>query len=144
MDYLGELLAPIGGVKVRRMFGGAGLFDGDVMFGIVADDVIYLKVTPGTRPEFIEARAAPFSYRTGQGRRALDSFMSLPEGLLDDADGFKAWISRAMREARIAKTSAKKKSPAKRGAAKGKPAAAEKAKSKSRVKGSRRSRRPER
>jgi DNA transformation protein len=35
-EYLLELLAPLGPVSARRMFGGAGLFHGGTMFGLLA------------------------------------------------------------------------------------------------------------
>ena len=42
-EFLEELFAPIGGVTVRRMFGGLGIFKDGVMFALVVDDVLYLK-----------------------------------------------------------------------------------------------------
>jgi DNA transformation protein len=42
VEYLLELLEPFGGVKVRAMFGGFGIFRRDLMFGLVADDTLYL------------------------------------------------------------------------------------------------------
>ena len=42
--YVEELLAPLGPVSVKRMFGGAGVYAGDVMFALISDDQLYLKV----------------------------------------------------------------------------------------------------
>ena len=43
LDYLRDLLDPLGPFAVRRMFGGAGFFEDGVMFGLVADDTLFLK-----------------------------------------------------------------------------------------------------
>ena len=44
VDYALELLAGVGRVEARRMFGGAGLFRDGVMFALLDDDVIYVRV----------------------------------------------------------------------------------------------------
>ena len=51
-DYIAELFAAFGPVKVRRMFGGAGLFVDGLMIGLVGDGVIYLKADEHTIPAF--------------------------------------------------------------------------------------------
>ncbi len=46
-EFIAFLLDPLqlmGPVVARRMFGGAGLFLDDLMFGLVSDRVLYLKV----------------------------------------------------------------------------------------------------
>src|SRR3546814_9739567 len=43
VDFAQELFAPLGGVSIRRMFGGAGLYCRGLMFGLIHDDTIYLK-----------------------------------------------------------------------------------------------------
>ena len=58
-DYVMELLAPLG-VAARPMFGGFGLYAADVFFGILAADVLYLKVDDSNRSEYEKAKAPPF------------------------------------------------------------------------------------
>ena len=99
LAYLAELLAPLGSVSVRRMFGGAGLFHGTVMFGIVNGDAVYLKASAESQSVFVAAGAVPFTYSTKNGRRSLKTFMSLPEGLLDEPVAFLDWAKRAMEDA---------------------------------------------
>ena len=43
-EFLCEQLAPLGRVVLRRMFGKTGVFCEGVMFGMVADDTLYLRV----------------------------------------------------------------------------------------------------
>ena len=42
-DLLEELFAPLGGVSLRRMFGGIGIFKEGIMFALVSDDILYMK-----------------------------------------------------------------------------------------------------
>ena len=50
VDFLLEGLQPLGAVSARRMFGGYGIYCEGVMFGLVADDALYLKVDATNRP----------------------------------------------------------------------------------------------
>lgn len=45
-------LAEIGDVTPRAMFGGVGLYCGDLFFGIIAADVLYLKVDDSNRRDY--------------------------------------------------------------------------------------------
>ena len=56
VGYLMELLAPFGNVRATRMFGGHGIFKDELMFGLVADETLYLKADNENRANF-EARA---------------------------------------------------------------------------------------
>ncbi|CAN1722360.1 DNA transformation protein and related proteins [Hyphomicrobium sp. 1Nfss2.1] len=95
IELLRELLTDIGPLGVRRMFGGAGLFADGLMFGIVIDDVLYLKADDTTRGDFEAEGLAPFSYQ--RNGRAVDlSYWRSPERLLDDADEMHAWAQQAL------------------------------------------------
>jgi TfoX/Sxy family transcriptional regulator of competence genes len=43
VEYVKEVLEHFGAIRVRRMFGGYGVYHEDLMFGLIADDVWYLK-----------------------------------------------------------------------------------------------------
>ena len=75
LDYLLDLLAPLGPVQAKRMFGGAGLFLDGTMFGLIVDDVLYLKAdglylkADGQTRGAFEARSlGPFTYRKKAAR----------------------------------------------------------------------------
>jgi len=40
LEYVLDLLSAWGGVTARKMFGGAGLYRDEKMFGLIADDVV--------------------------------------------------------------------------------------------------------
>ncbi len=100
--YLLELLAPLGPVSARPMFGGVGLFHGGMMFGLIARDELFLKVGDTNRPEYEAAGEAPFSYATKHGSHTIGSYWRCPPELLDDMEKFQVWAQRAIEAAAVA------------------------------------------
>ena len=98
-DHLLDLLAPLGPVRAKRMFGGGGLYLDGTMFAIVADDVLYLKADDGNRGDFEARGLPPFRYSRG-GREFALSYHEAPPDLLDDADDLAAWARKAWEAAR--------------------------------------------
>ncbi len=91
-----DLFQFFGPVKVRRMFGGAGLYSGDVMIGIVFDDLIYLKTDGMTRQAYLQERSRPFTYKTRRtGETYTTSYYSLPDRLYDDPEELARWTCQA-------------------------------------------------
>ncbi len=82
IDYLHELLAGLGAIQAKRMFGGHGIYHDAVMIGLVADDRLYLKVDAQTAPRFAAAGCTPFVY-SGGGRSVQMSYWSAPEDALE-------------------------------------------------------------
>jgi len=99
--YLLELLAPLGPVSARRMFGGVGLFLNGVMFGLIARDELFLKVGDNNRAEYEAAGEGPFCYETKHGVNTIGSYWRCPPELLDDPDTLQAWARRAVEAAAI-------------------------------------------
>jgi DNA transformation protein len=52
IPFVQELLESWGTVSARRMFGGHGLYHEGLMFAIVMDNRLYLKVDALNRPDF--------------------------------------------------------------------------------------------
>jgi DNA transformation protein and related proteins len=103
-DFIAELFAPFGSVTVRRMFGGAGLFCEGLMFGLVFDGAIFLKVDDASAPDFEREGSVPFVYTRAKssgriGRHSL-SYWRLPERLYDDPEELVSWAERAFAIAR--------------------------------------------
>ncbi|WP_428481752.1 TfoX/Sxy family protein [Pyruvatibacter mobilis] len=94
-DFLIEMLAPLGPVTSRRMFGGAGLFADGLMFGLIVNDVLYFKVDGENRAAFEEEGMEVFSYARS-GKQASLSYWRVPERLFDDPEEFVDWARDAM------------------------------------------------
>jgi DNA transformation protein len=107
LDYLRDQLEAFGPFDVRRMFGGAGLFRDGMMFALVVDDALYLKVDDRNRPDFEAAGMAPFSYQRKGKTAALKSYYEAPPELSEDADGLSDWARRAF-DAALAGAKAKR------------------------------------
>lgn len=102
-DFLEELLAPLGGIRFRRMFGGSGIYRDGVMFALVADDAVYLKVDDTTRSAFEAEGCAPFRYEA-RGKSVTMSYWRLPERLFDEPEEFRDWALAAIHVAGRART----------------------------------------
>jgi DNA transformation protein len=99
-DFLIELFAGFGPVAVRRMFSGAGIFADGLMIALVVDGVIYLKADDSFVPLFEREGQAPFSYKTRDGSRTLNSYWRMPERLYDEPDELAQWARLALAAAR--------------------------------------------
>lgn len=85
---------------MRRMFGKTGVFRDGLMFGIVADDALYVRVDDGNRAFFAEARSTPPLNYEKQGRTIDLSFWRVPDRLMDEPDELLAWARAALAAAR--------------------------------------------
>jgi DNA transformation protein and related proteins len=102
VEFLKDLLGPLGPITVRRMFGGAGIFRDGVMFALIVDDTLYFKADDSNRRDFEAEGLAPFSYETKNGRNTIMSYWRCPDRLFDDPDEMAAWAGKALTAARTA------------------------------------------
>ena len=118
-EFIRELFAPFGPVIVRRMFSGIGIFANGLMFGLVFDGTIFLKVDDGSVADFEREGSRPFTYaRSKRAGRVALPYWRLPERLYDDPDELAAWARRALavaeRKAFTPRKRAKRKPPPRR------------------------------
>ncbi|HEY3813111.1 MAG TPA: TfoX/Sxy family protein [Caulobacteraceae bacterium] len=115
IESLKDALAFLPGLEVKRMFGGAGVYSGGLMFGLADDDMLWIKADADNLPAF-EAEGLPlFVYRTRDGEQMTLNYRQAPEAVFEDREAARRWcqlgIDAALR-AKAKKTS-KKKSGAK-------------------------------
>jgi DNA transformation protein and related proteins len=114
VDHCLELLAPLGTVRARRMFGGHGLYLDDLFFALVAWERLYLKVDDETRGHFEAARCEPFVY-AGKNKPIAMSYWTVPADAMESPASMQPWarlaIAAALR-ARAAKPAAARKAGA--------------------------------
>ena len=106
LDYLVDLLVPLGQVRGRAMFGGHGLYLNGAIVGIIVDETLYLKVDDGNRAAFESEAMRPFSY-VNKGRRIAMSYWEAPASVIEEPEMLRDWVVRAAaasRRARIAMT----------------------------------------
>ncbi len=95
-EFLNEQLAPLGRITLRRMFGKTGVFCEKVMFAMVTENTLYLRVDEHNQAVFKEAKAhEPLNYEK-QGRTIELAFWRAPERLMDEPDEPVIWARSAL------------------------------------------------
>ncbi len=112
VDHCLELLAPLGRVRSRRMFGGHGLYVDDLFVALIAFDRLYLKVDEQSRAAFVAAGCEPFVY-AGGGRSVTMGYYTVPAEAMESPALMQPWARQAMSAALRARA-AKPASPARR------------------------------
>lgn len=109
--FVEELFEGLGPVRIRRMFGGAGVYTGETMFALIDDEVIYLKTDEPLRAEMQAEGSVAWVYRRAAGKWEETSYWRLPETALDDPDEAVAWArkSLAVAEAKAAQKKSRKR-----------------------------------
>jgi DNA transformation protein and related proteins len=115
-DSIRDLFGALGPVRVRRMFGGQGVFREELMFALEAGGELYLKADESTMATFRQAGSRQFMYLK-QGRLMPLNFWTLPDSGLDDPEEAARWGALAVaaaRRAAAAKSDKKKPAPRRR------------------------------
>ena len=100
IDYVIDQLATWADVSVRKMFGGAGLYCDGVMFGLIADDIAYLKVDDSNRKHFERAGSCPFNPYPDKDKTTVMSYYEIPVDILENREQLAAWAERSLAIAR--------------------------------------------
>ena len=111
--FVREVFEPLGAVDIKHMFGGAGVYYRDVMFALISNETLYLKVDALNQEMFEAAGAERFHFKPQSGKNAgraiAMSFWELPEELLDEPDALVGWLHASIDAAYRAKTEKFKK-----------------------------------
>lgn len=81
------------------MFGGAGVFCDGVMFALIADDVLYLRVDDQTQPNYEREDLAEFVYQ-GRGKLYRMPYYEAPPSVFSDPRAAHAWGTAALEAAK--------------------------------------------
>ena len=92
LDFILEQLAPLDGLRCKRMFGGYGLYFGEVFFGIAFDGRLYFKTHPDTLSEYLKHHAAVFA---PSEKQVLKNYREVPVDILEDGERLQLWARRA-------------------------------------------------
>ncbi|HLG06087.1 MAG TPA: TfoX/Sxy family protein [Gemmatimonadales bacterium] len=98
LDQLGRVVPK---VRARSMFGGVGIYSGELFFALIDDDVLYLKVDDTNRPDFVARGLEPFR-PFGEGGEVMQ-YYELSADVLEDAEELRGWVEKAVEVARRAK-----------------------------------------
>lgn len=89
-ESIQDLFQELGPVRIRKMFGGQGIYAHERMFALELGGEIYLKVDEANRPAFEAAGSRPFIYEAN-GRSTAMSYWQMPGEGLDDPAAAAHW-----------------------------------------------------
>src|SRR5437899_1821763 len=90
-----DLFSEFGLIKLKRFFGGEGIWSGDTMIAMVFDDAIYFKTDEKTRQAFTAEKCKPFTFEKGS-ETIVTGWLSLPDRLYDDPEELALWARAAL------------------------------------------------
>jgi DNA transformation protein len=99
LDQLSRVMPAI---RARSMFGGVGIYEGDLFFALIAEDTVYFKVDDSNRPDFEARGMGPFRPYGETGE--VMQYYALADDVLDDVDALRLWADKAVAVARRART----------------------------------------
>jgi DNA transformation protein len=105
LEQLGRVVPK---VRARSMFGGVGIYSGDLFFALIDNDTLYFKVDDSNRPDFTARKMEPFRPYGEDGETM--GYYEVPADLLEDAEALRPWGEKAVAVA----SRKKKKKKAKR------------------------------
>ena len=94
LDFILDQLSQWGDVSERRMFGGAGLYRDGKMFGLIANDVVYLKVDDTNRDKFISRGSSPL--KPFPNRSTSLSFFEVPDDIVESPEELIEWAEESL------------------------------------------------
>lgn len=89
-----QLTRVVAGVRARSMFGGVGIYAGDLFFALMDDDTLYFKVDDSNRADFEARKMGPFRPYGDEGE--VMQYYAVPADLLEDPEGLRPWAEKAI------------------------------------------------
>ena len=110
IEYLQELLDPLGIISNKKMFGGHGVYCNGVIVGLVIDETLYLKVDEQSSEFFSKEGCEPFVYQS-KAKQVAMSYWSVPDEAMESCEQMQPWakLAYAAAQRKAAKTAPKKK-----------------------------------
>lgn len=110
VDYLLELMKPLGHVTARPMFGGFGIYNDGIFFAIVLADVLYFKADDLNRAQFEARGLEPCTYEM-KGETLTMSYYRCPEEALESPVLMSEWAKSGIGAALRAQVGRRPKAP---------------------------------
>ena len=95
-EYCAELLSGLGSVRVKRMFGGHGIYIDDLFMAIVVGETLYLKTDAQTVAKFEAAGCQPFTYTAKGNRHVSLGYRAAPAEAMDSPALMQPWARLAL------------------------------------------------
>ncbi len=92
------------------MFGGYGIYYGDVMFACIVEGELYFRIGDSNRKDYEKYGSKPFTYDGGK-RPVVMPYMTLPEEIFAHPRHLRTWIEKAREAAFLSKQKKKRLLP---------------------------------
>jgi DNA transformation protein len=92
-DFVLDQLRDLKGITCRSMFGGYGVYQGDVFFGIVHQGRLYFKTNDRTKPAYVQKGMKPFR---PNAKQTLKTYYEVPVEIIEDSDQLTAWAEQGV------------------------------------------------
>jgi DNA transformation protein len=111
-DFVAYVIEQLGGrgYSSRRMFGGVGLYSGELFFALIADDTLYFKVDDSNRNDYLERNSEAFRPFPDDPNTVSMSYYRVPVDVLEDSEELARWTAKA-RDVAAAAAAAKFRPP---------------------------------
>ena len=109
VDYLLDLLAPLGRLSSGRFFGGDSLKLDAVQFAMVMGNTLFFVVDDSTRANYEQKGMGCFWYHTKKKRVNVRKYYEVPAELIDDQNSLIEWARQSVQVARSLKKHGKTK-----------------------------------
>ena len=95
-EFVLDQLSGLGELTYRGMFGGYGLYSGQIFFGIIFQGRLYFKTDDGSRGEYERRGMKPFQ----PNKRQTMKYHEVPADVAEDRELLLAWARQAIAGAR--------------------------------------------
>ena len=95
LAYILEQLEGLGDLRSRRMFGGVGLYRGELFFGLIDDDTLFFKSDSTNSADYI-ARKMPRFMPFPDRPEAVMAYYQVPADIIEDAESLVAWARKSV------------------------------------------------
>ena len=95
LSYVLEQLDGLARISFRRMFGGVGIYSGELFFALLFDDQLYFKVGDANRAEYESRSMQRFKPYADRPELSM-TYYTVPVEVLEDRDELREWGKRSV------------------------------------------------
>ena len=94
VEYVLDLLSPLGSITSRAMFGGYGIYKDSIIVAIIAYDELYFKVDSTNQLQYENLGSTPFTFLTKDKKIAM-SYWKVPLEIMEDESQLSVWLEQS-------------------------------------------------
>jgi DNA transformation protein len=95
LAYILEQLAAVPDLRSRRMFGGVGLYSGELFFGLIDDDTVFFKTDASNSADYV-ARKMPRFMPFPDRPEAVMAYYQVPADIIEEHEELAAWARKSV------------------------------------------------